>query len=526
MRNLFTTNKMNSLFRHTITFIFLTIVGSLLLYACQDKIVEQENFTPEAPTSISTDGGSWKTFMISTQDATLGVASPVDVSSDAYQKEVASVIQLQKTLTDSQKEAVTYWNGGAVLRWNQILRELVAKYNLPPYQKADGTYPFPDATNPLAYPFFPFANPPYAARAYGYVSTAQYDALVAAWKHKFTYKRPALTKTSSAVTALVPLNTDLPSYPSEDAVLASVSYEMLKVMFPGEVDYLTAKANEQKMAALWAGKAVQSDVDAGAALGKAVAAQFVARAKADNAGKAIGNKELWDGLASKIKATGEMPWVSLETPARPPMLPVFGNVKSFVLSTADIARLRPGAPPSTDSEQMKKEADEVLAFSKSLTRDQTRIVHFWADGAGTYTPPGHWNAIAAELIGNAKMNDLQAAHVFSLLGNAEFDAAICCWETKYHYFNPRPSTINPKIKTATGVPNFPAYTSGHSTFSGAAATVLGGLFPEEKERLMGMAQEASMSRLYGGIHFRSDCETGLKCGMNIGTETLKWAGVQ
>ncbi|WP_234733160.1 phosphatase PAP2 family protein [Tellurirhabdus bombi] len=514
---------MKTSFRTISLWATVAIFVSFLLYACNEKVVEQENFDPTAPSVVSKDGGNWKTFLVPTQHAAAAIAAPTSVNSDAYKKEVDEVVQLQKTLTESQKEAIRYWNGGAVLRWNQIMRELVAKYNLPPYQKEDGTYPAPDAANPLAYPFFPFANPPYAARAYGYISIAQYDALVAAWKHKFAHNRPALTKTASTVTALVPLNADLPSYPSEDAVLASVTLEMMKVMFPGEVVYLQAKADEQKAAALWAGKAVRSDIEAGDALGKTIAAQFVARAKTDNAGKAGGNKSVWDGFATKIKAQGERPWISLETPARPPMLPVFGEVKSFVLSAADIAKLRPGPPPSTNSEQMKKEADEVLSYAQSLTREQTRIVHFWADGAGTYTPPGHWNAIAAEMIWKAKMNDLEAAKVFAMLGSAEFDAAICCWEAKYYYFNPRPSTINPKIKTATGVPNFPAYTSGHSTFSGAAATVLGGLFPAEKDRLMNMAQEASMSRLYGGIHFRSDCEVGLKCGIAIGQETLKWS---
>ena len=68
----------------------------------------------------------------------------------------------------------------------------------------------------------------------------------------------------------------------------------------------------------------------------------------------------------------------------------------------------------------------------------------------------------------------------------------------------------------TGVPNFPSYISGHSTFSGAAATVLGYLIPERKSAYEAMAGEASMSRLYGGIHYRSDCETGLVVGKNVG----------
>jgi membrane-associated phospholipid phosphatase len=99
---------------------------------------------------------------------------------------------------------------------------------------------------------------------------------------------------------------------------------------------------------------------------------------------------------------------------------------------------------------------------------------------------------------------------------AIFDAGIVCWDTKYVYFNARPTQLNQNIKTLTGIPNFPAYISGHSTFSAAAATVLGHLIPDKAQQFNDMATEASMSRIYGGIHYRSDCEVGLVVGKNIG----------
>jgi membrane-associated phospholipid phosphatase len=96
------------------------------------------------------------------------------------------------------------------------------------------------------------------------------------------------------------------------------------------------------------------------------------------------------------------------------------------------------------------------------------------------------------------------------------DAAIVCWDTKYQYFNPRPSQLDPSIKTLTGLPNFPSYISGHSTFSGAAATILGYLIPENAAKYTAMAQEAGKSRLVGGIHYRTDCDAGLSVGNNVG----------
>ena len=160
------------------------------------------------------------------------------------------------------------------------MRELVAKYNLPPYQNADGTYPIPSAANPFAYPLFPFANPPYAARAYAYISAAQYDALVACWYYKKLYNRPAPYKTDNTIISKAS-QTDLPSYPSEAAVLAGVTAEMMKLLFPTEIAFIQAKATEQETATIMAGAATRSDIVAGEALGRQVAQVFIARARTD-----------------------------------------------------------------------------------------------------------------------------------------------------------------------------------------------------------------------------------------------------
>lgn len=198
------------------------------------------------------------------------------------------------------------------------------------------------------------------------------------------------------------------------------------------------------------------------------------------------------------------------------MLPLFGRVKTFLFDSATLVSIRPPAPPGTGSAQFKKELDEVLYYSRNYDHERMRIVSFWADGVNTYTPPGHWNAIAAEAFAGQNFSEPRWARNMALLNMAMMDAAIACWDTKFLYFNPRPSQVNPEIKTLTGLPNFPSYTSGHSTFSGAAATVLGHLLPGKAGAFMDMADEASLSRLYGAIHYRSDCEEGLKCGKRVG----------
>jgi hypothetical protein len=172
---------------------------------------------------------------------------------------------------------------------------------------------------------------------------------------------------------------------------------------------------------------------------------------------------------------------------------------------------------------MRQETAEVKSYSDNATREQVAIAHKWSDGAGTYTPPGHWNDIAAEHVRDARFSEVRAARAFALLNMAMHDAAVGCWETKYFYFNPRPTTMDPTAKTAIGIPNFPAYTSGHSTFSGAAAHVLSYLFPAHTRDFDAMKDEAAISRLYGSIHYRSDIDVGKDHGMRIAEYTLKFA---
>lgn len=503
--------------------ISLLLAGALFfLPSCSKDITGRTDDAPTLnPSDIDLNAGSWKPVLLTASDE-FPVSAPIATNAPDYIAQLSEIKSWQAKLTPEEKDLVKYWSAGAVLRWNEILRELVAKHNLPPYQNPDGTYPAPDVNNPLAYPQFPFSNPPYAARAYAYISAAQYDALVAAWYYKKLYNRPAPYSIDQNITALVP-KSNLPSYPSEDAVVAGVTVEMMKLMFPGDQSYIQQKAEEHKRSRIIAGANVRSDIEAGEALGRMVAQKFVARARGDRAGTAGGNAAMWAKFESDCSARGETPWHSLEVPKRPPMLMMFGKVKAFLFDSLTAVSLCPPPPPSTSSEQMKKELAEVYSYTSNPTREHIEKVHFWADGVATYTPPGHWNDIAATDFIKKNFSEVRWARNLALLNMAEFDAAIVTWDTKMRYFNPRPSQLDPRIKTLTGLPNFPSYISGHSTFSGAAATILGHIVPERKAAYEAMALEASMSRVYGGIHYRSDCEVGLVVGKNIGSFAVQRA---
>jgi PAP2 superfamily len=500
-------------------FIYIIVIAAFAS-SCKKGIEQQNEMYPALnPTRPDANAGTWKPILL-TSASEFACAAPIATTSPDYVVQLNEIKSFQNEITNEEKNLVNYWGAGAVLRWNEIMRALVAKHNLPPYQNDDGTYPIPNAGNPLAYPTFPFANPPYASRAYAYLCTAQYDACVAAYFYKAQYNRNAPYVVDANIKTLLPKST-LPSYPSEDAVIMGASVEMLKLLFPGDQDFINQKAEEHKRARLIAGANVRSDLDAGEALGKLVASKFIARARGDKAGAAVGTPAIWAQNETDTRARGEEPWISLETPKRPGMLALFGKVKTFLFDSITlVTAVRPPAPPSTKSTQFKTELEEVYNMQKNLTREQIAIAHFWADGLNTYTPPGHWNYIAANAFVQENFSEARWARNMALLNMSLMDAGIVCWDAKYFYFNPRPSQMDSRIKSVTGVPNFPSYISGHSAFSGAAATILGHILPAKAQSFTDMAKQASISRMYGAIHYRSDCEVGLITGDKIGAYAI------
>ncbi len=516
---------LSTIYRKTyinLRFLLLALAAFSALASCNKSVSNRTSNLPALnPASEDLTAGTWKPILLSRPD-TFAVAAPVATTNALYIADLEEIKAYQKNLSGAQQDQIKYWSAGGVLRWNEIMRNMVTKYNLPPYQNTDSSYPIPSSTNPFAYPYFPFSNPPYAARAYAYVSAAQYDALVACWHYKTLYNRPAPYAVDSTVKALAGKHS-LPSYPSEGAVLAGVTAELMQLLFPDEIANIQQLLAQQELSLIASGAAARSDVTAGEALGRQVADLFLVRARADKAGAAVGTPAIWKGFVTIAQANSQIPWLSVESPARPPMLPLFGAVKGFLCDSATIVSLRPGPPPSTSSAEMTADVEAAYNTIKSPTQSQMTIVQFWADGAGTYTPPGHWNTIAAEDFVTQNYSEVRWARNMALLNMAEMDAAISCWDIKYHYFNPRPTQMNPKIKTLTGIPNFPSYVSGHSMFSSAAATILGHILPSRAAAYNSMALEAANSRIYAGIHYAIDCTVGMTVGQNVGNYAVKRA---
>ncbi len=486
-----------------------------------DKDVEERALPSFESTAIDATGGTWRPIILgSATDVSVAPASTT--GSADYLQEIGQIVQMQQSISNADRTLIDQWKGNGVLRWNEKIRALVARYNLAPEPNPDGTYPAPSAANPAGPPEFPFANPVYSGRAYAYFSVAMYDALIACWYYKFRNNRPQPAVASNLVQALESYQIDMPGYPSADAVMAQVGYRMLKTLFPMDSAEILNMANGHKRAKLLSGMASPSDIAAGEAIANAVVDKVMARFRTDGMGQSLGSPAQWVQLAKDAAARGiSTTWKSMEIPARPPMLPFFGNVKLWTITTAQRDSLRPPPPPAIGSEAFNKDMDELRIYTSRPTDEQWRIATFWADGLGSFTPPGHWNEIAGESIARHQLSEIKTARAMALVNMALCDAGICCWDAKSYYFYPRPTQMDEKIKTI-GLPNFPSYTSGHSTFSGAAATVLSYLFPDEAQRFNDMAQEASVSRIYGGIHYRFDCEAGLTCGKAIGSFSVRW----
>lgn len=205
-----------------------------------------------------------------------------------------------------------------------------------------------------------------------------------------------------------------------------------------------------------------------------------------------------------------------------------GEWRPWVLR--DGGEIEPPPPVVFDSPEYWREAEQVLAVTRALTPAQKKIADDWNLGQGSVTPPGVWNRRAREFALANGLDDAQAIRVFATLNVAMMDAFIACWHAKFVWWTLRPvNAIRDKLDAAylphLFTPPFPSYVSGHSTVSGAAAEVLGAFFPDQAQSFAGEAREAAVSRLYGGIHFQSDNDEGLRLGQRVGAAVLERRGL-
>lgn len=201
----------------------------------------------------------------------------------------------------------------------------------------------------------------------------------------------------------------------------------------------------------------------------------------------------------------------------PPAGAVVGGVTPYLLESG--SQFRPPPPPAFGSAAFLADVEEIRVLAINRTPEQRAIALAWDYTTGTFTPPGYWNLVAAEYVKADGLNEAAATRTFALMSAAVMDAVIGCWDAKYYYWVMRPVQVEPSITMTYGLPNHPSYPSGHSCVSASAATVLGHLFPERTGELGPWVNEAGLSRMYGGIHYRFDITAGRILGEAVG----QWA---
>ena len=365
--------------------------------------------------------------------------------------------------------------------------------------------------------------PPVASRALAILHTAIYDAVNGILRTHEPYLVGGFVSRSASV----------------EAAASAAAHRVLVSLFSAEKD-----AFDDYYQAALASLPAQPQTRAGIAWGETVAEKILAFRAADGA----------DTAMQQPTGVGPGFWVPTPPAFAPFLLPQWAFLQPFCMSST--SEFRPPGPPPLTSVKYASDLNEIKALGvathSTRTDEQTQIALFWADGAGTETPPGHWNSIASD-VSVAQGNSLEEnARLFALLNLALADAAICAWDAKYHFNFWRPVTAiqqadrdgnpstepDPNWSSFIVTPPFPDYVSGHSTFSGAAAAVLANFygtdhmfFAARSDFLPGIersftsfssaAAEAAVSRLYGGIHFRSANEDGLEAGLALGKSVIE-----
>jgi len=215
---------------------------------------------------------------------------------------------------------------------------------------------------------------------------------------------------------------------------------------------------------------------------------------------------------------GDDKWSSRVQPSRPPLGAQFGQIRPFFLTTAGDFRAAP--PPPMDAAEFRANVREVRLISDTRTNEQVRIAQYW-EGLGGSFNAGAWNGVARRAIALHGLSEPESARLLAMMHMAGLDANLACHESKYVYWVPRPTQVDPQITLAIGVPNHPSYPSNHACISGAIGRVLDTWFPDQHGLYWAMAREAGESRIYGGIHYRMDLDAGFQIADKVAKRALE-----
>jgi hypothetical protein len=198
-----------------------------------------------------------------------------------------------------------------------------------------------------------------------------------------------------------------------------------------------------------------------------------------------------------------------------PASPMAGFWKTYILKSG--SEVQPGKPLACGSEGDLLDVRETYEISKNRTPGQIAAIHYW----GNKLPPVIWNNILNQQIQKYNMSIFDAAYSGVYLNVGMYDGFVSCWYTKYNYWTARPFQRIANLTTEIPTPNFPGYTSGHSVISMVASRVLGEIFSNQTDYFNDKAEEAALSRLWAGIHFKQDIINGMSQGDKIAKKVVE-----
>lgn len=194
----------------------------------------------------------------------------------------------------------------------------------------------------------------------------------------------------------------------------------------------------------------------------------------------------------------------------------FGSAKTWFLAASDeyIAD-----PPTEDKMYWNHECELIKDEQSHLSNQKTHAVFEWA--GLTAIDAGSWEGILDRYLEQKNYPVMTRLLVRAQFLSALADSNAAAFNSKYTYWVMRPSQRDPEINPLVKIPNHPSYPSAHSTIGATAAVVLTNNFPEDREKWWRLAEEAGMSRIWGGIHYPADHEAGKKLGIKVGETVLR-----
>jgi membrane-associated phospholipid phosphatase len=451
----------------------LSVLSIVLLIGCATNTARQG--APPTAGAVDPGAGAWRTWVLGS-GRDLRLPPPPDAQATATElQQVRALAGQRDAAALARIRRWDFWSPSH--QWNDVLIDV-------------------SAANPI-----PGGS---GIRAFAMMNVALHDALVTAWDSKYAHNRRRPGEMDSGLATAVPVPRS-PSYPCEYSVAAGAASAVIANIYPKQAERVAALAEETARSRVQAGAAFPSDTKAGLELGRAVAARVIAAMKAGGgkwAGTVPSGSGLWNG--TNPVGVDEVQW------------------KTLVLTSAN--QFRPTPPPAADSPARAAELAEVKNFKRTPFTNSK--VSYWQ--FGQQGQPGVIFLLSEEVGRRLAEDGLhasapRAARAYALVHVAHYDGWIASQDAKFHYWTARPNQFDPTLQTVVPTPPFPTYPSNAATLVMGPTVVLSYLFPREAARYKAWSTEFGESRLWAGIHFRSDIEAGWEIGRRVGEAVVERA---